>query len=211
MSGSPAPRIAVIDYGIGNLRSAEKALIRCGADANLTSEPADLADADGVVLPGVGNFGACVRALSASGMRDATLAAAGSGRPFLGICVGMQMLYEGSDEAPDAAGLGVIPGRLELLPDDVKRPQMQWNRLDTVRASAMFADIGEAWMYFVHSYAVFEDPGAVATCEYGRTVVAATEHGSVWATQFHPEKSSSAGMALLSNFVDACAAREKLR
>jgi glutamine amidotransferase len=198
------PLVAVLDYGIGNLRSAEKALEHCGADARLTADHTLIAAADGVVLPGVGAFGACMDALRSAGLEGATRDAVESGRPFLGICVGMQMLFDASAENPAAVGLGVIPGRIEWLSGDVPRPQMQWNQL-TVRApDPMFAGLGERpWMYFVHSlHGVPTDAADVAaTCEYGGTVNAAFRRGNVFATQFHPEKSSSAGMGLLTNFV----------
>src|SRR3974390_1492626 len=125
-----APTIAVLDYGIGNLRSAEKALQRVGADAALVADPEVAGRADGVVLPGVGHFGRCMEALRDSGLDVVAQDAARSGRPFLGICVGLQMLYEGAEEAPGGTGLGVWPGVVTRLPDGVKRPQMQWNRLD---------------------------------------------------------------------------------
>ncbi|NDB06793.1 MAG: imidazole glycerol phosphate synthase subunit HisH, partial [Acidimicrobiia bacterium] len=127
-----APLIAVLDYGIGNLRSAEKALQKVGADARLTRDPALVADARAVVLPGVGAFGACMDALRGAGLESVVHDAVDSGRPFLGICVGMQMLFDDSDENPDARGLGIIPGSVRWIPVGVKRPQMQWNRL-TVR------------------------------------------------------------------------------
>lgn len=201
-SGSSKPRVAVIDYGIGNLHSAHKGFERAGAEVVLTSDSGEIARADGVVLPGVGHFGSCIGALDDAGLREATVDAAGSGRPFIGICVGMQMLYEGSDEAPGVAGLGVLPGTLQLLPDTVKRPQMQWNRLDVVGESPLLAGLSDpAWVYFVHSYAARNNSGCVATCDYGGPVVAAVDTGSVWATQFHPEKSSRNGLQILENFV----------
>src|SRR3954468_2476048 len=129
---SVGPLIAVLDYGIGNLRSAQKALQHLGADARLTADPAEVADAAGVVLPGVGNFGRCMEALRATGLDRVAADAVATGRPFLGICVGMQLLYEASDESPGVAGLGVLGGVVRLLPEGVKRPQMQWNRLDLV-------------------------------------------------------------------------------
>ncbi len=194
--------IAVLDYGIGNLRSAQKALERVGADAVLTDDPAAVAAASGVVLPGVGAFGRCMEALRGSGLEDAARAAIESGKPFLGICVGMQMLYEWSEEDPDVKGLGVLPGAVRLLPEGVKRPQMQWNRLDLARPEApLFAGMSQpTWVYFVHSYAPEEGPQVVATCDYGGPVVAAVQRGSLWATQFHPEKSGLAGLQLLRNF-----------
>ncbi len=198
------PLVAVLDYGIGNLRSAQKALERVGADARLTADVGLVADADAVVLPGVGAFGACMSALRTAGLDEVAVVAATSGRPFLGICVGMQMLYEGSDESPGTSGLGVLSGVLQLLPASVKRPQMQWNVLDVRRPSVMFATVPDpVWVYFVHSYAAPDGPDVVATCEYGRAVTAAVERGALWATQFHPEKSGTTGLALLGAFVDA--------
>jgi glutamine amidotransferase len=206
------PLVAVLDYGIGNLRSAQKALEHVGADARLTADHGLIADAVGVVLPGVGAFGRCMEALRSSGLADtahdaATVAASGEGRPFLGVCVGLQMLFDGSDENPDTAGLGVLPGRVHLLPEGVKRPQMQWNTLDWTRPSPLAAELTDpAWVYFVHSFwAQPDDPADVlATCEYGTSVTAAVERGRLWATQFHPEKSAVNGLRLLQNFVDAC-------
>ena len=204
------PLVAVLDYGIGNLHSAQKAIARMGADARLTDDPALIAEAAGVVLPGVGAFGACMDALRAARLERPALDAAASGRPFLGICVGMQMLFDGSDEDLDAKGLGLIPGMIRWIPPGVKRPQMQWNQLalrDT--AEPMFRELGEhPWVYFVHSlHGVPHDPDVVsATCEYGAELNAAFRLANVFATQFHPEKSSTAGLQLLANFVDSCAA-----
>jgi imidazole glycerol-phosphate synthase subunit HisH len=200
-------RIAVLDYGIGNLRSAEKALQRVGADARLVTDAATAEGADGVVLPGVGAFGACMSALRSSGL-DAVAVEAMEGRlPFLGICVGMQMLYEGSEEDPDAAGLGILAGKVRRLPDGVKRPQMQWNRLESVRDSRLTSGLGpDPWVYFVHSYAPDLSDDVVATCDYGGPVVAAVERDTLWATQFHPEKSGETGLRLLAGFVAACGA-----
>lgn len=198
------PLIAVLDYGIGNLRSAQKALQHVGADARLTADAGLIREADAVVLPGVGAFGACMKALRSSGLDELAIESATGNRPFLGICVGMQLLYEGSDESPGVAGLGVLPGVLRLLPDTVKRPQMQWNRLSVDRPSALFATVDDpVWVYFVHSYAADADaPFVVATCEYGGPVAAAVERGSLWATQFHPEKSGGTGLEMLGAFVD---------
>jgi imidazole glycerol-phosphate synthase subunit HisH len=205
VSAADAPLIAVLDYGIGNLRSAQKALQRAGADARLTADPDVVAAAHGVVLPGVGAFGRCMEALHDRGLADLAVAAAASGRPFLGICVGLQMLYERSDESPGVAGLGIVPGGITLLPDGVKRPQMQWNRLHRVRPSALLDGLGDdPWVYFVHSYAPDDHAHAVGTCEYGGTVVAAIEAANVWGCQFHPEKSGANGLRILGNFVAAC-------
>ena len=211
MTGGPV--VAVLDYGIGNLRSAQKALQRVGADARLTTDPMEIASAAGVVLPGVGAFGRCAEALEASGLagvaRTAAEQAIEGGRPFLGICVGLQLLYEGSDESPGRPGLGILEGRVMLLAGDVKRPQMQWNRLDAAAPEddrarhPLLAEVAaDAWMYFVHSYAAPLGPRTIATCEYGTTVCAAVGAGNLWATQFHPEKSGEAGLRVLRNFVE---------
>ena len=195
--------IAVLDYGIGNLRSAQKALQHVGADAVLVTEPGRAEGADGVVLPGVGAFGRCMEALVGSGLDKVALDAVESERPFLAICIGMQLLYEGSDEDPGVAGMGVLAGRVRLLPDGVKRPQMQWNVVEHADV-AMFDGVGDpTWMYFVHSYAPEASDDVVATCDYGGRLVAAVQHENVWATQFHPEKSGEAGLRLLANFVAA--------
>jgi imidazole glycerol-phosphate synthase subunit HisH len=202
------PRLAVVDYGIGNLRSAEKALLHLDADATLTSDVRAIEAADAVVLPGVGAFGACMRALRAAGLEGVTKAAATDGRPFLGICVGMQMLFSASEEAPAVAGLGVVPGRVTLLPKTVRLPQMGWNTLAVTPGSRLAANLPDpAWLYFVHSYAPEpDDDGAVAAwCDYGRRFAAAIEIGPLWATQFHPEKSGAVGMRMLANFVEAVA------
>ena len=198
--------IAVLDYGIGNLRSAQKALEKAGADARLISDPADAAGAAGVVLPGVGAFGRCMEALRSTGLDRVALAAVDAGTPFLGVCVGMQMLYASSEESPGVAGLAVLDGTVVRLPDGVKRPQMQWNVLVPARAdSALLDGLGSAaWVYFVHSFAPEVTDDVVATCDYGGPVTAAVERGSLWATQFHPEKSGSVGARVLANFAKAC-------
>ncbi len=207
MSERP-PTIAVIDYGIGNLRSAEKAMQHVGADAVLTADPERIAAADGVVLPGVGAFGPCRQALSRAGLDGVTLDAVASGRPFLGICVGMQLLYDGSEEAPGVPGLGVLPGTVRRLPDGVKHPQMQWNRLDPLTESPLLEGLGERpWMYFVHSFAAEATGDVIATCDYGEPVTAAAQRENVYATQLHPEKSGTGGLQVLGNFVQLAARR----
>jgi glutamine amidotransferase len=205
--------IAVLDYGIGNLRSAEKALQRFAPDACLVDTASAAQGARGVVLPGVGAFGRCMEALRSSGLDAVVEQAIDAGTPFLGICVGMQMLYEGSDEDPDVPGLGVLAGRVRLLPDGVKRPQMQWNTLDVRRPSCPLLEgmAPGSWAYFVHSYAADDSDAVVATCDYGGPVVALVEStsGPMWATQFHPEKSSTVGLRLLANFVAQCPAPDE--
>ena len=209
------PVIAVLDYGIGNLRSAEKALQKVGGDARLTRDPAFVASADAVVLPGVGAFGACMDALRGAGLEDVVYAAVDSGRPFLGICVGMQMLFTSSQEDLDARGLDIISGTVKWIPPGVKRPQMQWNKLsftqpeDPMFYGGLLRDAPDgSWVYFVHSlHGVPMDPSLVAaTCDYGVTLNAAFRQDNVFATQFHPEKSGASGLALLDNFVKAAGA-----
>ena len=196
--------IAVLDYGIGNLRSAEKALQFLGADAELVDDPDDVSRADGVVLPGVGAFGRCAQALRSSGLDAAARFAIDRGVPFLGICVGFQLLYEGSDEDPSEDGLGILGGTVRRLPTGVKHPQMQWNLLDREPGSdsGLLRGVPQpAWVYFVHSYAPEHTEDTSSTCDYGGTVTASAERGRVWGTQFHPEKSGSVGLSILENFV----------
>jgi glutamine amidotransferase len=209
---SGGPRIAVLDYGIGNLRSAEKALQHVGAAARLVTEVADVKAADAVVLPGVGAFGACARALRASGLEEPARQAIADGVPFFGVCVGFQLLYEGSVESPDAEGLGVFAGKVAALPAGVKHPQMQWNQLQEVGersgegASALRGLGTRPWVYFVHSFAPPVGEETVAVCDYGGPVAALIGRGTLWGAQFHPEKSGASGLQLLSNFVTLAAA-----
>jgi imidazole glycerol-phosphate synthase subunit HisH len=206
-AGGERPLIAVLDYGIGNLRSAEKALEHVGADARLTDDVGIIRDAAGVVLPGVGAFGRCMDALDRTGLTSVARERAASDVPFLGICIGMQLLYEESDENPGREGLGVLPGVVRRLPDGVKHPQMQWNTIDVRNGAYLFEGLpDEAWFYFVHSYAPDDLDNASATCDYGGKVVAAVERGNVSAMQFHPEKSGTNGLHVLANFVTRCAA-----
>ena len=199
--------IAVLDYGIGNLRSAERALIHLGADARLVTHPDSAVGAAGIVLPGVGAFGACADALRRSGLDEVANHALREGTPFLGICIGFQLLYEGSEEAPGTEGLGALPGTVRALPLAVKSPQMQWNTLRR-RSGVTGGLLGgldeDPWVYFVHSFAPEDGVDVVATCDYGGEVTAAVERGSLWGTQFHPEKSGPVGLAILDNFIRAC-------
>ena len=203
------PRIAVLDYGIGNLRSAQKALEHVGAHAVLTDQSSVAMAADAVVLPGVGAFGACMASLRACGLESVVHDVVKQGVPFMGICVGMQMLFDSSDEDPGVAGLGVIPGEVKWIPSTVQRPQMQWNQLTMTNNDPMFDGLGEhPWMYFVHSFhgVPQERSNTVATVQYGETLNVAFRRGNVFAAQFHPEKSSTAGLHLLRNFVNSVSA-----
>ncbi len=208
-NASDKPLIAVLDYGIGNLRSAQKGLQHVGADARLTNDLKLIADADAVVLPGVGNFGACMTALREAGLEATVHDAIATTRPFLGICVGMQMLFESSEESPGVSGLGVIAGEIRWLPADVQKPQMQWNQLKIVKQDKIFAGISEnPWMYFVHSLSAVPQQLSVvvANCNYGTDLVAAIRSENIFATQFHPEKSATEGLKILENFVASCGA-----
>jgi glutamine amidotransferase len=204
------PKIAVLDYGIGNLRSAEKALQHVGAAARLVTDPAEVEAADAVVLPGVGAFGACARALRDSGLEKVARDAIAGDVPFLAVCIGFQLLYEGSDEdtgGADESGLGIFPGRVTALSPTVKHPQMQWNQLVAVGADGEsepppLRGLGpKPWVYFVHSFAPPVGAETVAVCDYGGPVAALVAQGNLWGAQFHPEKSGRSGLALLSNFV----------
>ncbi len=204
--------IAVLDYGIGNLRSAEKALLRIGADARLVDSPEGAIDASGVVLPGVGAFGACARALRYSGLDEAVRLCITDGRPFLGICIGLQLLFEGSEEDPGVPGLAILQGSVRALRATERRPQMQWNLVRQVagRSSRLLGDAGSRWYYFVHSYVPVPEGeeirrSVVGTCDYGGEIAVAFERGNIFGTQFHPEKSASAGLQLLGRFARLCA------
>jgi glutamine amidotransferase len=204
VAGPDQKLVAVLDYSIGNLRSAQKALQHVGADARLTADKRLIADAHGVVLPGVGAFGRSMESLRDAGLEPLAHDAMASGRPFLGVCIGMQMLFDGSDESPGVPGLGRLPGTIRSLPDGVKRPQMQWNRLQVRRPSPLLDGLGdEPWMYFVHSFAAEDSDVTVATCDYGGDIVSMVADANVTAVQFHPEKSGANGLALLANWVAA--------
>ena len=199
--------IAIVDYGMGNLRSVEKALSRTGAAVRVTSDAGQILGADGVVLPGVGAFGACMDNLASRGLVEPVRAAVRSGRPFLGICLGLQLLFEESEEFGPVRGLGVLPGRVVRFAgralDGLKIPQMGWNRLRIRRSVPELAGIEEgAYVYFVHSYYVVPTDAdlTVASTDYGVTFAAAIAWNNVFACQFHPEKSQSVGLRLLANF-----------
>jgi len=200
-------RIAVLDYGAGNLRSAEKALARAGADAFVTADPDAAAAADALVVPGVGHFGACVRQFRDARLFDLVRGWVDQGRPLLGVCVGMQILYAGSEEDPGAAGLGLLPGRVRRLPPAVRVPHMGWNTVLATRDDPVLAGVAGEQVYFVHSY--YAEPGdaaqVVATSDYGPGFPCVVRVGSVVGTQFHPEKSGIVGARLLANWVSAVA------
>ena len=206
--------IAVIDYGMGNLRSAKKGLQQSGADAFVTSDPERIRRADGVVLPGVGAFGACMENLRSRGLERPVRDFVDSGKPFLGICVGMQILFDESEEFGRVPGLGILPGKVRRFAGSemagLKIPQMGWNRLSVRRAVPEFDGIEDgAFVYFVHSFYVepASDGLVAATTDYGLPFASAVSRGNVFGTQFHPEKSQAVGLRMLANFAARVAAR----
>jgi glutamine amidotransferase len=197
------PPVAVLDYGVGNLHSAGKALDRAGAEVRVVPTVAAAAGAAGLVVPGVGAYGACLSGLASAGGAAAVAGWLETGRPLLGICVGMQLLFEASEEGPVGDGLGVVPGKIRRLSGPVKIPHIGWDEVTVRPGSRLFAGLGDGTrFYFVHSYAPEPDGEAVAAvCDYGGRFAAAVEQGNLFGTQFHPEKSGRAGLALLANFV----------
>ncbi len=199
--------IAVLDYGSGNLHSVSRALAHVGADVRVTGAPADVATTDAVLIPGVGHFGQCVRALRDAGFEAPIRAAVEAGRPVIGVCVGMQVLFEGSDE-DDEPGLGILAGRVHRLPETVRVPHMGWNTVSWAgRRHAFTADLpDQASFYFVHSFAPGLGADTVGATEHGTTFSAVVARDAVFATQFHPEKSGEAGLQLYANIVRDVAA-----
>lgn len=195
------PTVAVLDYGAGNLRSAQRALARAGAEPRLITGPDQAAGADALVVPGVGHFDQCVHRLRAQGFEPLLTRWAAAQRPVLGICVGMQILFEASEEGHEP-GLGLLPGVVRRLPEGVAVPHMGWNVLTVVRDDPLMAGVDGAHAYFVHSYAP-EASGehVVATSYHGVVFGAVVRVGSVAATQFHPEKSADVGRRVLANFL----------
>jgi glutamine amidotransferase len=208
------PAILLVDYGLGNLRSATRGLERAGADVTITDEPGALDDAVGIVLPGVGAFGEGMA--NAGPFRDALADAAAEGRPVFGICLGMQMLLTDSEEAAhvgegDAEGLDLVPGRNVRFAGDLTVPHVGWNELSVRRDHPLVEGVDGEYAYFVHSYYAEPDDEAavVTTTEYGGdfAAIVATEAGNVVGTQFHPEKSGETGLRILRNFVEYCRSR----
>ena len=205
------PKVAVVDYGLGNLRSVTRGLERAGGSVALVEQPAALDSADGLVLPGVGAFSEGMD--NAGPFREALVEQAAEQTPLFGICLGMQMLLSTSEEADhagegDAEGLDLVPGTNLRFPDSVKVPQMGWNRLQVEREHPLVAGVDGEYAYFVHSYYADPDDAAavVSTTDYGLSFpsIVADESGTVFGTQFHPEKSGETGLRILRNFVDLC-------
>lgn len=196
--------IAIIDYGAGNMQSVEKALRHLGCQCQITADPGELAAAQAAVLPGVGAFGDAMGQLRARGLEEPIRQFVSSGKPFLGICLGLQILFEESEESPGVKGLGLLRGRVLRLPKEsgLKIPHIGWNSLAVRKPGGLFAGVeGEPYVYFVHSYYLrAEEDVVTATAEYGTTIHAAVQKGNLLACQFHPEKSGQVGLSLLENF-----------
>lgn len=200
--------IAIIDYGAGNLHSVKNALDFLGADNIVTGNKEEILSADKVILPGVGAFGDAMKCLEERGLVETVKAVAENGKPFLGICLGLHLLFEESEESPNVKGLGIFKGKIVEIPDNgsLKIPHMGWNNIRITKDSKILKNIGnEPYVYFVHSYYVeAEDESVVsAYTEYGQRLDIAVEQGNVFATQFHPEKSGDTGMEILKNFITA--------
>jgi glutamine amidotransferase len=197
--------IAVLDYGSGNLHSVSRALAHAGGVPVVTGDPREIATADALVIPGVGHFGHCVRAIRSKGLDGSISDAIGTGRPVFAVCVGMQVLLERSEEDPEG-GLAVLAGGSRRLPADVKVPHIGWNDVTWTRPHPFVEGIPDGTrFYFVHSYAPEPSEDTVGVTEHGRSFAAAASRDNVFATQFHPEKSGEAGLAIYANFVKAVA------
>ena len=198
--------IAIIDYGAGNLHSVKNALDFLGADNIVTGNKEEILNADKVILPGVGAFGDAMKCLEESGLTKTVKAVAESGKPFLGICLGLHLLFEESEESPNVKGLGIFKGKIVKIPDNgsLKIPHMGWNNIHITKDSKILKNIGdEPYVYFVHSYYVEAEDSSVVSAytEYGQRLDIAVERDNVFATQFHPEKSGDTGMEILKNFI----------
>jgi imidazole glycerol phosphate synthase glutamine amidotransferase subunit len=196
-------KVTIVDYGVGNVPSVERALQRLGADSERTNSPERISNAETLLLPGVGHYAALGRALDEQQLRAPLTEAIQRGVPFLGICLGLQVLYESSEEAPQLGGLNLLPGRVCALPSSVKLPHMGWNQIARKCESRLLEGIpGDSYFYFAHSYALLAANGnATAICTHGADFAAVVEKQNIFAVQFHPEKSGEPGARLLQNFL----------
>ena len=198
--------LAVIDYDAGNIKSVENAFKYLGTDICVTRDPKEIIKADRVILPGVGAFGDAMRKLNEYQLTDVIRTVAGSGTPFMGICLGLQLLFDSSEESEGVSGLSILPGKIRRIPDapGLKIPQIGWNNLKYPSKGRLFEGIDEgAYVYFVHSYYLDADDKSIvtATTDYSTRIEASVEKGNVFACQFHPEKSAEVGMEILRNFL----------
>jgi imidazole glycerol phosphate synthase glutamine amidotransferase subunit len=194
---------AIFDYGAGNLRSVQNTLGELGYDYELVRDSDGLRKSTRIILPGVGHFGQMMRALDALEVRAALLDRIAAGVPFLGICLGLQALFEASEEAPEVLGLGLYPGMVRRFPLDARVPHMGWNELELRRESKLVHDLdARPFVYFAHSYYVPENERAAAVCTYGTPYTAVLESGNVFGVQFHPEKSGPVGLRIVRNFME---------
>lgn len=195
--------ITIFDYGAGNLRSVQNTLDEIGAEYVLGSDAESLARAEKIILPGVGHFGQMLRALDELGVRQELLSRIHAGIPFLGICLGLQALFETSEEAPGLSGLAVYPGHVKRFPAGARVPHMGWNQITASSSSRLLRNLdAQPYLYFAHSYYVPETAVTAATCDYAVPYTAALESGNVFGVQFHPEKSGPAGLRIVRNFIE---------
>lgn len=200
--------ISIIDYGLGNLKSVHKALKSLGFTSKITSSIKDINNCNGIIFPGVGSFGDCMKELDNRGLIDSLKKSIGSGKPFMGICLGLQILFERSEESPNVEGLSILKGEISKIKfdKDLKVPHMGWNKINIIKDSSILQGINsDTWMYFVHSFKFNNDLKITdSVSSYGEIFSASINKDNIFATQFHPEKSSKIGLTILKNFADLC-------
>jgi len=200
--------ISIIDYGLGNLKSVHKALNSLGFTSKITSSIKDINNCNGIIFPGVGSFGDCMKELDNRGLIDSLKKSIGSGKPFMGICLGLQILFERSEESPNVEGLSILKGEISKIKfdKDLKVPHMGWNKINIIKDSSILQGINsDTWMYFVHSFKFNNDLKITdSVSSYGEIFSASINKDNIFATQFHPEKSSKIGLTILKNFADLC-------
>ena len=200
--------ISIIDYGLGNLKSVHKALNSLGFTSKITSSIKDIDNCNGIIFPGVGSFGDCMKELDNRGLINSLKKSIGSGKPFMGICLGLQILFERSEESPNVEGLSILKGEISKIKfdKDLKVPHMGWNKINIIKDSSILQGIdSDTWMYFVHSFKFNNDLKITdSVSSYGEIFSASINKDNIFATQFHPEKSSKIGLTILKNFADLC-------